>query len=267
MLPRKINKATLENVLIELRNVGLVQKGEGGEEYSIAVKEIEISKAGFINFITNKFSNYTPVLKLDKLTLKAIVKEDITRVLKETFKYDFQERTWEIYSVTLMNWLRFSNHPIRTKIVEAKKGRNFVFTAKLISDKQSFIPRSSLNEILSALRGIYPGTIKVKSAFVRDLQILEVLDTSKQLTEFGLRLVQMSETEQEAALKQKAALLPKVKEVSALLNGDARLRAKDLLDKLPSDFFEGKLKSTKLLYASKVLKWAKVSGDSDIDPN
>ena len=59
--PKGISQDTLNNILIELRNIGLINKN--GENY-YAEKDIEISKDGFVEFISTKFSNYTPYIAL-----------------------------------------------------------------------------------------------------------------------------------------------------------------------------------------------------------
>jgi hypothetical protein len=58
LLTEKIDVTTLENILIELRNFGLVQKND--EFFIVAKSNINVSKDGFVDFVTQKLLNYTP---------------------------------------------------------------------------------------------------------------------------------------------------------------------------------------------------------------
>lgn len=93
--PKGIGPETLYNILIELRNLGIIQKS--GDYYSIN-KDIVLSRQGFVDYITNKFQNYTPYIKLKKLNKNKITKTDVIQVLKNTFKQEFQDNTWIYYA-------------------------------------------------------------------------------------------------------------------------------------------------------------------------
>ncbi|MBK7371609.1 MAG: AAA family ATPase [Saprospiraceae bacterium] len=118
--PKEISGETLYNILIELRNLGIVQKN--GDYYSIT-NQIEISKEGFIIFITAKFQNYTPYLKLKNLNKNKIAKADVVQILKSTFKQEFQDATWEYYANYLISWLLFLDLDVKSKIIKPVKGR------------------------------------------------------------------------------------------------------------------------------------------------
>jgi len=258
---KKIGITTLENILIELRNFGLVQKNE--EFYSIAKSNIEISNKGFINYATAKFQNYTPYLVLKKSDLQVITKDDIIQVLKRTFKQEYQDKTWDYYSNYLIGWFLFSNIDIKSKILEPKKGRGIgsaTSKSRIASiNNTTAIPRNSLKHVLSALHSFSTPQNKIKSQLCRDLFLVEIINEKKELTEFGKRLQSMNEQNQALALVEKILELPKMKELQSKLVANPKIKAKDLVEKLPNDFFDGKEISSKLIYASQAMTWIKYS--------
>jgi hypothetical protein len=255
---RNIGIATMENVLIELRNVGLVQKIENTEEYQIAIKDVKVTREGFIDYITEKFKNYTPLLKLNKLNLKEISKDDIAQVLKDTFKYELQDRTWNIYAVNLIGWLLLSNNPIKERIIEPQKGRRSGYTRTEFHQAHNLLPRISLKETLIEIKRINKKGSNIKGQHVRDFLLLGIIDSNKELTEFGLKISE-DPTNSIALLIKNVRELPKMRLLSEGIKGSSRLTAKAIVRKMPADFFDAKKDSSKILYAAKLLTWLKKS--------
>lgn len=251
--PKKIGITTLENILIELRNFGLVQKDD--DQYSISRNNIEISVEGFISYTTLKFHNYTPYLVLKKLNLSHITKDDITNVIKGIFKREFQDKTWDTYSLTLISWFLQSKIDIKSKIVEPKKGRGK--NSKLLLASNSVIPRSSKNDILKLLQSFKTNTTPIKSKYFRDLLLLDIIDEDRNFTINGKRILTLSELQQTAILQEKIMTIPKMAKLRKILQANPKIKAKDLLAILPSDFFEGKVPSSKIIYASTAISWIK----------
>lgn len=147
--PKGIGQETLYNILIELRNLGIIQKT--GDYYSVN-KEVIISRPGFVDYITNKFQNYTPYIHLKKSNLSRINKTDVIQTLKNTFKQDFQDNTWDAYyAKNMISWFLLSDLDIKNLIIEPTKGRGKSKTDITPSDISSLIPRSSIKEIIESI--------------------------------------------------------------------------------------------------------------------
>lgn len=251
--PKKIGKTTLENILIELRNFGLVQKND--EIFSIAKENIEITYDGFVAFMTQKLQNYTPYLVLKKMNLPIINKDDITKVLKSIFKQVYQDKTWDAYSLYLISWFLQSKLDIKSKIEEPKKGRGKTPTSLLLSNNA--IPRTSIKEIISFLNSLKDSSVKIKSKHYRDLLLLGIIDSNKNVTTAGHELLSMKTNEQIQFLKSRLKSNSKMNELDRLLKLNPNIKAKDLLKLVDSNFFDGKQLSSKLIYASTALTWLK----------
>jgi hypothetical protein len=252
--PKGIGSETLYNILIELRNLGIIQKNE--ENYSLN-KDVVNTKQGFIDFITAKFVNYTPYTSLRNIKQSRITKSDVIQTLKSIFKQDFQENTWDSYAKNLISWFLLSDLDIKEKLVEPKKGRGRSRSSLNLEDRSSMIPRSSVQEIIQQIPILSSGTNLISSRFIRDLTLLDVVNKDLKLTELGNELVTSDEKKQEILLKNAALSLPKMLKIKELLNPDKRVTSKEIISKLPKDFFDGVQESSKVIYATKAMTWLK----------
>ncbi|WP_316752574.1 restriction endonuclease [Pedobacter gandavensis] len=254
--PKGIGQETLYNILIELRNLGIIQKT--GDYYSVN-KGIEISKQGFIDYITNKFQNYTPYIHLKRTNISKINKADVIQTLKNTFKHDFQDNTWDSYAKNIISWFLLSDLDIKTRLIEPTKGRGKAFSQVRIEDKSDLIPRSSLREIIELIPILASNPNLISSRFNRDLALLELIDDTSALTDFGKEIVLKDEATTMTLLRTKILELPKMKLIYEYLEGHPNAKAKELINVLPIDFFDGEKESSKIIYASKALTWLKYS--------
>ena len=259
---KNIGKTTIENTLIELRNFGLVQKND--EFYSIAKKDVEISKVGFIKYTTEKLKNYTPYLTLKKLNLNKISKDDVLKILKQIYKQQFKDDTLDGYAKNTINWFLLSELDIKSKIVEPKKGRGLGNSYKHyskdtpLSERDSVLPNRSINEITKALE-LYASKSKITNVNVfSDLRLLGIVDAKKQLTKFGLDLINKNDSQQKNILTKKILELPKMKELEKILADTPPMKLDDVLKKFPSDFFHGQKLATKKVAARKAISWLKL---------
>lgn len=253
-----IGEETLNNILIELRNIGIVQKEF--EQYKV-VNGIDISRDSFIKYITDKFQNYTPYIVLKKANFQKISKENIIDVLKNIFKQEFQDNTWDAYAKTLISWFLISNLDIKSKLVEPKKGRgnSFGISKSLINIKNSenAIPKSSIKDIIELIPLLLSDISSINSRFFRDLFLLKIIENDKQFTQFGKELALKDSTEMIKILKKKVLELPKMKEIKSVIDKNPKIKALEILRILPADFFDGHQQSSKIIYVSKALTWLK----------
>ena len=254
--PKGIRQDTLNNILIELRNIGLINKI--GEEY-YTENNINISKEGFIDFISAKFSNYTPYIALKSMKKSKIDKEDVIIVLKQIFKQEFQDNTWDAYAKNLISWFNLSNLSIKEKLIEPKKGRGGICTLSFNdNDKDYFLPRTSIKEILEILPLFELDANLINSKFNKDLLFLEIIDNKKNLTDFGKYLIELKDPEEvSSVLKDKCLEYKKFKTLKKTLESNPKINAKELVKLLGSNFFDGKALSSKIQYASKATSWIK----------
>jgi len=252
--PKGISAETLINILIELRNFGFIQKNE--DNY-IVNSEIEISRQGFVDYITNRFLNYTPYINLKKLPQNKISKSDVIQILKNIFKQDLQDNTWDSYAKNMISWFLFSDLDIKTKLIEPVKGRGKNSTSLILGDKSNLIPRSSLKEINEQIPLLSSNPNLINSKFKRDILLLDLIDSNSDLTDFGKQIIAADEHHQIQLLKDQVLTLPKMKKIKEIMNLNNKTKAKDLIGKLPPDFFDAGKESSKIIYATKAMTWTK----------
>ena len=252
--PKGISAETLINILIELRNFGFVQKND--DNYVVS-SGIEVSKQGFIDFVTNRFQNYTPYIALQKLSQNKILKSDVIQVLKNIFKQDFQDKTWDSYAKNIISWFLLSDLDVKNKLIEPTKGRGKGKTSLILGDKSNLIPRSSLKEILEQIPLLSSNPNLINSKFNRDILLLDLIDSDSELTDFGRQVIASNEQTQIQYLKEKILTLQKMKKLNDMFITNKNVKAKDIISQLPKDFFDGEKDSSKVIYATKAMTWIK----------
>lgn len=245
---------TLNNILIELKNIGIIQKEN--ESYFIS-NEIEISKEGFVKDITFKFQNYTPYLALKREKFTKISKNDVIIILKNIFKQEFQDNTWEAYAKNLINWFLISNLDIKSKLIIPKKGRGKNIQKISQNEITNFLPKSSIKDILHTIPLLFFDKTSISSRFYRDLLLLNIIDEDRNLTKFGESVISKDESEWKSLLQVQCMNLPKMKKLKEIIDKNKKIKSKELIAKLSNDFFEGKKESSKIIYATKALTWLK----------
>ncbi len=141
--PSHRRTGTLDNILRELRSVGLVRKA--GDDFQKSVKNIAATEEGFRKYVSNKFSRYTPYLKLSNLKNKEIGIPEIVSTLKDIFKgMSFSEKTWVTYANYLISWFHYTHLEIRDRLKGPKKGR-YMGTGKerQFYNRATFTPQRS----------------------------------------------------------------------------------------------------------------------------
>lgn len=251
---KEIGLETLNNILIELRNLGMIQKEY--ESYYVT-NGIQISKDGFINYTTLKFQNYTPYLALKKAHLNKISKNDVIVTLKGIFKQEFQDNTWDAYAKNLINWFMISNLDIKSKLLIPRKGRGKNIQKITQKDLKNFLPKSSIKDILQTLPLLLLDKSSISSRFYRDLLLLNVIDEDRNLTKFGDGIIFRDESEWKPILQKKCMTLPKMQRLKEIIDSNPKIKAKELIKMEKPDFFEGTKESSKVIYVTKALTWLK----------
>ena len=250
--PKNLKKKTLDNILVELRKLGLIAKVDKKEEYYLNKDFQENTKGGFINWMQSRFNNYTPYFEIQKLDKKRIDSDDITIILKEIFKgNDFQDKTWGTYSKTLIGWFLFTNVEFEAELVEPQRGRG---AALQQVNKESIIPRNSKKETIKAIRSLKNG-LELNNLLWRDLFLFGIVDKDRNVTGLGTQIVSSQNPIEK--LLPIVLNLRKMKMIKEIYESNNKIKAKELVAELGADFFEGKKESSKSIYASKALSWLK----------
>jgi hypothetical protein len=253
---KEISQETLSNILLELRNIGIINKTD---EYYFANKNIKISKEGFIDFISNKFLNYTPYIAIKKLNTNRITKNEIIIILKQIFKQDFQDNTWDAYAKNLISWFYLSNLEIKNQILEPKKGRGGIEKLQFDTSKSNdYIPKSSISEIGEIIPLLAIDISLINSKYNKDLYYLGIIDSNKQITQIGKELLKEKESNSIVLfLKNLADNFPKIKKIKEVYRENKSIKAKEVIKLLPPDFFDGIEISSKVIYVNKATSWIK----------
>lgn len=132
--PRHPGIGTLDNILRELRSVGLIRKV--GDYFQISQPEISVTEDGFREYMSNKLERYTPYLKLSELENKEIGISEIVSTLKDIFRgTSFTEKTWRTYAKYLISWFQFANLDIPDGLVGLKSG------VQRFDNRETFTPQ------------------------------------------------------------------------------------------------------------------------------
>lgn len=249
---KSIGKTSLDNILIELRNIGLVRKVD--DNFTLT-KDTQANISYFKRFVTEKFKNYTPYLELKKLNLKEIKKSDVTKILKRVFKNEFKDATWDTYSKTLIGWFLFADLDISDKVVAPKRGRG-IKGLKLSINSNNYLPRNSKKEIFTFLDN-FSSSDNIPSKYRSDLFALEIIDENMQITELGENVLNFTEARRKETMKKKLLGFSKMKKINAIVKSNPKIKSKELINEMNASFFTGSKLSSKIIYASKILTWLK----------
>lgn len=253
--PKFISTETLNNILIELRNIGIISK----ISEAVFISDVdEVTKEGFIDYITAKFQNYTPYIALSKLQQSKITKVDIVATLRTIFKQEYQDNTWDAYAKNLISWFMLSKLDIKHRLIEPQKGRGLQGSVSYdTKDIVGFCPKSSVKDIIEIIPLFTIDKHAISSRFNKDLYYLDIINREKELTDFGQSLLAKSDDEIARALKDKIYTYPKIRTLESLVKENPKIKAAQIVKTLPDDFFEGVKQSSKGIYASKAMSWIK----------
>lgn len=139
--PRHPGTRTLDNILRELRSVGLMRKE--GDYFQISQPGIPATEDNFKEYMSHKLERYTPYLKLSKLEPKKIGISEIVFTLKDVFRgTSFSEKTWTTYAKYLISWFQFTNLDIKDRLVVQKRGRHVrAGRAQQFDNRKTFTPQ------------------------------------------------------------------------------------------------------------------------------
>lgn len=152
------NEKTLINILMDLRNIGLISKV--GDKY-----KLRLDKISFKEHVQKKFKEYTPYIKL-KDQKGEINQKVIKSILKDTFKISASDKTWDSYANILINWITYCEIDLNIDSARSR-GRNSASSA---------LPRLYPDKVFSQFKSHLTNGVKISSSQVNnDLKFLGLL--------------------------------------------------------------------------------------------
>jgi len=216
LYPRQAKIQTLDNILRELRSVGLIRKV--GDYFQIGQPEIAVTEDNFKKYISEKFETYTPYLKLSNLGRnKEIGISEIVSTLKGIFRgTSFTEKTWRTYAKYLVSWFQFANLDIQDRLVGLKSG------VRQFDNRETFTPQHHPRKDIEVFCNL-AGQVKITNfsklyKFLYDLSSIGLITYSGNkvyLTEKGeLILKNIDKKEFEKSIAIEAIKTKKIKQAA-----------------------------------------------------
>lgn len=260
--PRHPGIGTLDNVLRELRSVGLIRKV--GDYFQISPQGVPATEEGFRDYMFKKFSRYTPYLRLRDLEKKDIGIPEIVSTLKDIFRGSlFTEKTWVTYAKYLISWFQFANLDVNNRIVDLKKGSKRGRGA--FENRETFTPQRYPLRDIEVFKNIVDRSkienfSKLKANFydLKSIGLVTYYGNTVELTKQGKLIFETNdEKEFEKSVAMQALTTSKIKQASKYFFDHPNCTRKDfaialanLTSNINSEEYKRKANST--LYA-----WAK----------
>ena len=232
--PKHPGTKTLDNILRELRSVGLVQKV--GDYFQRSHPDIPATEDGFRKHMAAKFTRYTPYQRLLALG-DDISESEVISTLKDIFKgTSFEEKTWKIYSKYLISWFEFADLDISDRFIGFRKRRYFT------NLKPDFIPNKSPEKDISVFCEIkdktkYENNSEIyKSLYdLKSLGLIDYHQKTMYLTEKGKLIQNKCGTKEiEKAIAIEAMKTARIKQSTEYFFRNPMCTRKELGEALPT---------------------------------
>lgn len=261
-LSKNIKIQSIENCLIDLRSIGLLRKNEKTDTYQLTSSIKIVSESVFKKFITDKFQ-YNTLYHLTEAEKGTIDSELLIKLLKKVFKgYSYKDQTWRIYANYFLNWLKFSNLEIASRVIILGRGKGrtagiYKNTDKYRNTAHLRISPENLIEELYSIKET--SNIELPTSLSRELIILNLIDID------GEKLNLKPELKNAIHNKDKISSLiainayktPKLTKVSDYIRLNKKVKSSDVAKEFP-DFVDNSLKeSSKKQYFFTLTRWAK----------
>jgi hypothetical protein len=257
---KRIGAGALGNILIELRNLELVKKTEGKDEYYIP-DNIEVTEAFLKDEIGRKIKDFSTYQKLKEIDTKIIEINQITQVSRDIFKsVSHKDKTWKTYSNYFANWLKYSEIELSNRIQEPQRGKSLKDYEK---EKDTLFLTSNPFQAYGLFHELLRNGLKISPQnkdFIRDCRILRIVELKKSkiiLTPIGNEFKSiLSENDFNSKLSILALNLSKIKECTEIFKLTP-FTSTQFIRMYPSYFEKVKSNATKIVYATKLISWAK----------
>jgi len=268
--PRHPGIRTLDNILRELRSVGLIRKV--GDYFRLSHPDIPVTEDGFREYISKKLLRYTPYLKLQEIENKEIGISEIVCTLKDIFRgTSFTEKTWTTYAKYLITWFDFTNLDIKDKLQSLKRGK-YGITGRLqqLDNRETFTPQKCPKKDIDVFRKPLdqPGIDNFNKLYdcfydLKSIGLITYSGNKVYLTEKGrLTLKKVDKKEFEKSIAIEALKTKKVKQATKYFSEHPKCTRKELGEALSDLTFNIKSEIYKKQVNNVLYAWAKFIYDS-----
>lgn len=148
------NIRTLDNILRELRNVGLIKKA--GDYFQVSRQDIKDDKS-LKEYLKLKLDKHTAYIKLRDSEQKSIGSKEIVTTFKQIFKITSAEKTWEVYSKYFVSWLNYVGLDFNGRLTPTlRKGfKSFV----QYPNKETFTPQGRPQKVIEVFLNVVNRSI------------------------------------------------------------------------------------------------------------
>jgi len=257
--PRHPGIRTLDNILRELRSVGLIRKV--GDYFQLAQPGISATENDFGKYMSKKFETYTPYLKLSNLEEnKEIGISEIVSALKDIFRgTSFTEKTWRTYAKYLISWFQFTNLDIQDRLVGLKSG------VQRADNRETFTPQQRPKKDIDVFCNLTDQSkidnfSKLYDSFydLKSIGLITYSDNKIYLTEKGrLTLKKVGKKEFEKSIAIEALKTKKIKQAAKYFFEHPKCTRKELGEALSNLTFNIKSEIYKKQVNNVLYAWAK----------
>lgn len=140
LAPNNVTEKSADNLLRELRNIGLVTYKN--DKYLLKDKKFIVDENHFKEYVKHKLENHSFYLEMMKIKDKEIDLSDLTNIISNKIKTgrNYNSKTLIDYSQNFINWLNYAELPISNlKLNLIQKARN----------ENSFTPQEKPDNVIS----------------------------------------------------------------------------------------------------------------------
>lgn len=263
LLTKNITTPSIENCIIDLRSLGILKKVETSDSFELTKSIQKVSIEYFQNYITEKIKFNTVYLKARNLRGQ-VSSDNIIVILKEVFKgYSYQEGTWRVYANYFLNWFAFSDLDISKRILQTGKGRGrpVKFHTSIKEQRINSILRTTPKKMQQILLQLELQSLNsLAPKFTRDLALLDLIryNDGRFLPTKDLIKIISSPIQLNKILAIKCVELKTIRIVSDyLMQSTNDITTKDIIRDCPEIFKSSLKKSSKIIYCSGILQWAR----------
>ena len=172
LVPNNMTESSADNLLRELRNIGLVIYKN--DKFLLKDKKFVVDEKHFKDYVKHKLENHSFYLELVKIKDKEIDLSDLSNIISNKIKTgrNYKTKTLLDYSQNFINWLNYAELPISNLKL------NLILKAK---NENSFTPQEKPEKVIEFFDTIVDGNTYTKdqSKLLYDLKSLGLLTHTK----------------------------------------------------------------------------------------
>lgn len=172
LAPNNVSERSADNLLRELRSIGLIVYKN--EKYILKDKDFIISEDNFRKYVRNKLKNHSFYLELIKIKDKEIELSDLAKIITKKIKTgrNYKPKTLLDYAQNFINWLNYVKLPIvnlNPSLIQKAKNEN------------TFTPQEKPINVINFFKKLQDGDTftKKQNKLLYDLKALGLITYEK----------------------------------------------------------------------------------------